>query len=66
MRFFSYSSRNGIERLKEEVESLKMEKQSYLASGDNEGIDATDKKIDAIYVDDYGESHPRRRLRICS
>ena len=44
------SIQNGIERLKEEVENLIMEKQSYLASGDNAGIDATDKKIDDKYM----------------
>ena len=61
-----WQCRNGIERLKEEVENLVVEKQSYLASGDNAGIDATDKKIDDRYVGDGERCDPRRPLRICS
>ena len=43
-----------------------MEKQSYLASGDNAGIDATDKKIDDKYVGNGKCNDPSCPSHICS
>jgi len=43
-----------------------MEKQSYLASGDNAGIDATDKKINDKYVGNGKCNDPRCPSHICS